>query len=100
MTKINHFQPLFHLGTKTNKAQDEKAAPTESFSSVLSESLQKVNGLQKDAELMTNKLITGEVNDVHQVMIATQKASIALQLTVEVRNKVIESYQEMMRMQV
>ena len=48
---------------------------------------------------MTNKLITGEVEDLHQVMIAAQKASITLDLTIQVRNKVVEAYQEIMRMQ-
>ncbi|WP_332308704.1 flagellar hook-basal body complex protein FliE [Halobacillus mangrovi] len=42
----------------------------------------------------------GEVDDLHNVMIASQKASITMQTTVEVQNKVIEAYKEMMRMQV
>ncbi|PWU00926.1 MAG: flagellar hook-basal body complex protein FliE, partial [Bacteroidetes bacterium] len=49
---------------------------------------------------MTNKLINGDNVDLSQVMIAQQKANITLQAAVEVRNKVIDAYQEMMRMQV
>ncbi|MGB3261796.1 flagellar hook-basal body complex protein FliE, partial [Paenisporosarcina sp.] len=48
---------------------------------------------------LTNQLVTGEVKDIHEVMIASQKASLSLQLTVQVRNKVVEAYQEVMRMQ-
>lgn len=49
---------------------------------------------------MTEKLARGENVDLHQVMIASQKANITLQATIEIRNKVIEAYQEIMRMQV
>jgi flagellar hook-basal body complex protein FliE len=70
------------------------------FKSMLTEAINKVDAAQKESELLTSQLVTGEVQDVHQVMIASQKASLTLQLTVQVRNKVIESYQEIMRMQV
>ena len=49
---------------------------------------------------MTNKLINGENVELHEVMIAAQKASITLNATIEIRNKVIEAYQEIMRMNV
>jgi flagellar hook-basal body complex protein FliE len=98
MTKINSFQPI--LLDKKELVQKSAQAPIEKFSSIFSEALANVNETQKTSEAMTNKLITGEVKDVHQVMIAAQKASLSLNLTVEVRNKVIESYQEIMRMQV
>jgi flagellar hook-basal body complex protein FliE len=71
-----------------------------SFASVLKDSINKVNESQLEADTMTQKLAQGENVDLHQVMIAQQKANITLQATLEIRNKVIESYQEMMRMQV
>jgi flagellar hook-basal body complex protein FliE len=74
--------------------------PKKSFASVLKESIEQVNNSQNEADNMTTKLINGENVDLHQVMIAQQKANITLQATLEVRNKVIEAYQEMMRMQV
>ena len=58
-----------------------------------------VQAAQNESEKMTSQLVTGEVQDIHEVMIASQKASISLQLTVQVRNKVVEAYQEVMRMQ-
>lgn len=71
-----------------------------SFSSVLKQSIEKLNESQLQSDKMTEKLARGENVDLHQVMIDSQKASITLQATLEVRNKVIEAYQEMMRMQV
>lgn len=71
-----------------------------SFKSVLKETINKVNDAQLEADTMTEKLVKGENIDLHQLMIAGQKANITLQATLEVRNKVIEAYQEMMRMQV
>jgi len=71
-----------------------------SFASVLKESINKVNETQIQSDKMTEKLIKGENIDLHQVMIASQKASITMQTTLEIRNKVIEAYQEIMRMQV
>lgn len=69
------------------------------FGKMLGDAIKQVNQSQIESEKMTNQLVTGEVQDVHQVMLAAQKASLSLNLTVEVRNKVIESYQEIMRMQ-
>jgi flagellar hook-basal body complex protein FliE len=71
-----------------------------SFASVLKESIEKVNEQQIQSDKMTEKLVNGENIDLHQVMIASQKASITMQATLEIRNKVIEAYQETMRMQV
>lgn len=76
------------------------AEPTQSFQEIFKDALNQVNQLQQESQSMTQKLITGEVEDVHQVMIAAQKASLTLDLTVQVRNKVIEAYQEVMRMQI
>ena len=70
------------------------------FGGVLEQALDTVNDMQTRADRLTEKLAAGEVRDIHQVMIAVEQVNIALQLTMQVRNKVIESYQEIMRMQV
>ena len=70
-----------------------------SFSDMLSAAIRDVNGLQKAAEAKNIDLAAGRVEDLSEVMIAAQKAALALQLTVQVRNKVVEAYQEIMRMQ-
>lgn len=70
------------------------------FGQFLSNALNQVSDLQKNAEQASLGLATGQIQDIHTVMIAQQKASLALNLTVQVRNKAIEGYQEIMRMQI
>lgn len=73
---------------------------TKSFGDYLGDALTTVNDLEKTSEKMNAALAAGQVEDVSQVMIAAQKADIAMQLTLQVRNKAIDAYQELMRMQV
>ena len=76
------------------------AGGPDSFGSTLKGAVKEVNGLQVQGDKLAAKLATGDIEDVHQAMIAMQKASLAMQFTVQVRNKVIEAYQEVMRTQV
>ena len=68
-----------------------------SFASVLKKSIEEINMAQQESASMTQKLVLGKDVDLHNVMIASQKASITLQAAMEVRNKAVEAYQEMMR---
>lgn len=72
----------------------------QTFANSLKDAIAKVNDQQIQSDTMTEKLINGGNVDLHEVMIASQKASITLNATMEVRNKVIEAYQEIMRMSV
>ena len=69
------------------------------FARFLNDALKQVDSLQKDADVATAGLVTGQVQDLHTVMIALQKANLAMSLTVEVRNKVLDAYSTMMHMQ-
>ena len=82
----------------TSSGSAEKSG--KSFKETLSTYVNDVNGLIQDANSMVEKMASGDIEDVHQVMIAMEKASIGLELAVEVRNKLLESYREFMRMQV
>lgn len=86
------------LPGKAGEKQD--AGGEGSFSEVLSSALNKLNETQGRADNLSLELLTGEVQDIHQVTIAMQEAKLSMQLAVEVRNKVIEAYQEISRMQV
>lgn len=97
MEKINQIQTPFIQNQSIAKPQAENK--TEGFSEIFKNQLEEVNKLQNTSDKLTNQLVTGEVEDVSQVMVAAQKASLSLQLTVQVRNKVVEAYQEVMRMQ-
>jgi flagellar hook-basal body complex protein FliE len=71
-----------------------------SFGSLLNQYIQDANGVVKDFESKSLSLAKGEAINLHDVTIAAQKASIAVSLTTQVRDKAVEAYQEMMRMQI
>ena len=71
-----------------------------SFGESLVESLEKVNNLQLTADKAVEDLATGKTQSIHEAMLALSKADIAFRLTMQVRNKVVEAYQEIMRMPV
>lgn len=83
------------VGDKKVSETDEK-----SFGEVLKTSLKEVNQLQKEADLAVRELAAGNTKDIHQTMIALEKADISFQFMMQVRNKIIAAYQEIMRMQV
>lgn len=70
------------------------------FGETLKDAVQSVNQLQQTADKKMEDLATGKAKSIPDVMIAAEKADIALKLMVQVRNKVIEAYQEIMKMQV
>ena len=79
---------------------NQQQVETKSFGEFLSDSLKEVNTLKKQSEVANMKVAAGQVEDISEVVIAGEKASIAVQLTMQVRNKMVEAYQEIMRMQV
>ena len=76
------------------------AAPTDGFGEVLDGLVATVATKQGAAQAATRKVLLGESDQLHQSVIAMQEASVAFTMMVEVRNKLVESYQELMRMQV
>lgn len=70
------------------------------FGAVLAESLERVNALQHEADSAAAALAVGHADNLHNVMIASEQAHLALQLVVTIRNRVVEAYQEISRMQV
>jgi len=69
------------------------------FGSMLNSAVQNVNQLQTDASQSIQRFLTGEGEELHNVALATQRAEIALDLGIQVRNKVVSAYQEIMKMQ-
>ncbi len=84
----------------SNKTQVSGSGDGISFKETVKKAIGQVNELQHQADQMAVGLASGNVEDVHEAMLAMQKAKLALDLTIQVRNKVIEAYQEIMRMQV
>lgn len=73
---------------------------TKQFGAMLNDAMAKLSGQQAQVEQLNEAYIKGELSDVHQLTIAAEKVSLGLELTVQTRNKVIEAYQEIMRMQI
>lgn len=79
------------------------AAPADAgsvFQSVLNEAISTVEGFGQHAQASIGRFLSGEGEDLHQVAIKTQEAELTFDLFLQVRNKVISAYQEVMRMQV
>lgn len=84
-----------------NKANPAGAAQlTEKFGTFLQEAIDDLNKQQLGVDDMNQKFVKGEITDVHQLMVASEKASLGLELAVQVRNKAIEAYQDIMRIQI
>ncbi|MCP4293666.1 MAG: flagellar hook-basal body complex protein FliE [bacterium] len=75
------------------------AKPAQNFAKQLQNAIQEVDNLQAGRDQMVDGMVTGEVTEVHDVMIAAKEAQLAFELLLEVRNKLLEGYQEIMRMQ-
>jgi flagellar hook-basal body complex protein FliE len=71
-----------------------------SFADQLQQAVSQVDNLQTQREEMVEGMVSGQVTEVHDVMIAAQESQLAFELLLEVRNKLLESYQEIMRMSV
>ncbi|WHY89014.1 flagellar hook-basal body complex protein FliE [Neobacillus novalis] len=95
--KITGIDPTSSL-LSLNKPQ--KTEGTSSFESMLNQYIQQTDNAVKDFETKSISLAKGEDINLHDVTIAAQKASIAVQLTTQIRDKAVEAYQEIMRMQV
>lgn len=98
--KIDHLISP-NISPVTNKGLiDKRSEPkTRSFSDVLMESIEKVNALQKEADDAIEELLLGKNKDIVQTMITMEKADISFKLMMQVRNKIIQAYEEIMRMQ-
>ncbi len=98
----NPINPIEHIkaitgGVKVGASKNNSGAD---FKKVLEQAINKVDNTVKNAEKLEEDFATGKTSDIHSVIIAAEKADIMLQLTTEVRNKIVESYREIMRMQI
>lgn len=77
-----------------------QAAPSRPFSEFLSAQIEGVNGLQKQADQAVADMVTGQSNNIHEMMIALGKADTSIRLLGQVRNKALDAYREVMRMSI
>jgi len=81
-------------------AEDPKKDNGESFADVLKGLVKETDNLQKTSDGAVSDFAAGKVDDVHDVMLAMTKADLSFRMMLEVRNKLVEAYQEVMRIQV
>jgi flagellar hook-basal body complex protein FliE len=99
MDEIKRIQSILQQGAPPEGAPKPPGDEV-SFKETLDGFLNDVNKLQKDAEVSTQKLMTGDMESIHQMMVALEEASTSFQLMMEMRNKILEAYREVMRMQI
>ncbi len=106
VAKANRFLETGNINSTGSSSVELKSSNTssdktqKSFADTLNEAIGSVNTLQKSSDKAMQELATGRTDNVADVMIAAEKADIALKLMVQVRNKIIDAYQEVMKMQV
>ncbi len=101
--KTNQLEHAKKLGSVEfpNPAQSlNRTSETKSFDGIVGKFIGEVDAKQKVAIAESNKVLLGESDNVHQAMIAGQEAGVAFSMMVEVRNKLVQSYQELMKMPV
>lgn len=81
-------------------AAKPKSQEGDDFGQLLMDVIKEVNNTQADARGLQNDLMANRPVEYHDLMIAMERASVAMDLTMQVRNKVLEAYQEIARMQV
>ena len=96
MNKISDLQ--FTSNQNAISSTQKKEANSTSFKETLGNLLHEVDDLQQESKQSVEKFINGEISDVHQVMIAAEKANVGLELTLAIRNKLLDAYREIMRM--
>ena len=79
-------------------AKDEKSKVK--FSDILKNALEEANELKQESDKLTSDYLTGRTDNLHEVMIAAQKSEISIMFVTEVRNRIMDAYQEFARMQV
>lgn len=85
--------PLAHTGTTTSR-------PEAGFADLLGRALGQLQAISDTADQKVNALATGQDVELHDVMLAVEAESLAISLATQIRNKAVEAYQEVFRMQI
>jgi flagellar hook-basal body complex protein FliE len=91
--------PEFRVSLEEGAARKPNGSGS-GFGAALLEQVEKLDKMQKEAEAQSQALATGEAEDVTQVVLAVERASLAIQLAAQTRNRAVEAYQDLFRMQI
>lgn len=93
-------QQVRRIDTAVPRIEQAQKPDGDSFKDVLADSISEVQRLQNEADVTIRQLVSGELKDVTQAMVAIEKADVSFQTMMAVRNKIVSAYEEVMRMQV
>jgi flagellar hook-basal body complex protein FliE len=97
--KVGDLQSSVQLIPPEISANKNAQEVTKSFQETLDGFINDVNNLQNSADKAIDKMASGEAADVHEVMIAVEKAKVSFDLLLQVRNKMLDAYKQIMQMQ-
>ncbi len=104
ISSLNNFIPSYTSQVLENDQTSENSSAAQkgeaSFGQIINQKIEEANALQKNADQLTESYLAGDPVDIHQMLIAMEKADLALRETVEIRNKVVDAYQQIERMQI
>lgn len=80
------------------KEVEESQSKETGFLKLLENGIKKVNQLEKEADNLSQKLATGELDDIHELTIAVRKAELAVRLLTEIRNRIVDAYDRLTRL--
>lgn len=96
--RTSPLQQLHELESKLKKPSESTDGPN--FKDMLTQAINEVDQAHKVSDQQIQGVLSGQVQDVHSALIAMQKADLSFQMMMQVRNKLIDAYHEVMRMQV
>ncbi len=88
------------IDNKIDRHDGQEKVKGDSFDEILKQSLDEVNKLQNKADKSIEAIASGKMENIQDAVMAIEKADVSLKLLTEIRNKAIEAYKEIMRMQV
>ncbi len=97
---ISEVNQLITNNIGLSNIDEQSKSPEVSFGEYLNSALTKVTNLENQADQLKEDFALGKTDNIPQVLIAGEKANIALQFTMQIRNKVVDAYSEIMRMQI
>jgi flagellar hook-basal body complex protein FliE len=95
-------QPIRNItlpDTASSPSLNEVAGPSGKFQEALEDAIFRVEGQRQQAQASVGRFLNGEGEELHQVALATQRADLSFEMFLQVRNKVVNAYQEIMRLQ-
>lgn len=100
INSISEVKQLIPDNVGLRSVNEGSKTPEVSFGEYLNSALMKVSDLENEASKLKEDFALGKTDNIPEVLIAGEKASVALQFTMQVRNKILDAYSEIMRMQI